>query len=179
MFDFVMIQVLQLQQYIVVSVVLGLILWILYLFACVDLTIYSRRLSVLGLFFGTDGLLQWAIGTLYLRLVLVVWIVVTGVQMQMIHYSLFGLFTLEVVLIILVRKGGLSDLLGAILVVAGLLTSNLLQSFNRTVRYEDIVAVTHITLSVFVCLYMVYITGKDMGRISKIRRLKDVQIQMD
>lgn len=179
MFDYIMIQVLMLEEYIIVSVVLGLILWILYLFACVNLTIYSRRLSVLGLFFGTDGLLQWAIAALYLRLVLVLWVVVRAEQMQMMHYGLFALFSLEIAVITLIRKGGLSDLLGGVLIIAGLFTSNLLQEFNRTVRYEDIIAITHITLSIFVCLYMLYITGKDMGRISKIRRLKDVQIQMD
>lgn len=179
MFDFVIIQILQLEQYIIVSVVLGLILWIIYLFSCLNLNINSRRLSVLGLFFGTNGVLQWAIGALYLRLVLVIWAVVAQVQLQMVHYVLFVAFSLEIALIILFRKGGLSDLLGVGLIVAGLLTSNLLQEFNNTVRYETIIAVTHVTLGIFVCLYMMYVTGKDIGRISKIRRQRDVQIQMD
>lgn len=179
MFDFVLIQVAQLEHYIIFSVVLGLILWLFYLFGCVNLNINSRRISVWGLFFGTTGVTQWALGALYLRLALVIWAVVFQVQLQMIHYVLFVAFSLEIAFIVLAKKGGLCDLLGVALIIAGLFTSNLLQEFNRTVRYEDIIAVTHITLGVFVCLYMLYVTGKDMGRISKIRRHNDVQIQVD
>lgn len=161
------------------SVIVGMVLLALHLFFCINLKMKSRRMYFMGLFYGTTFGEQWLIGAVYLRLLFVIWCVVFRVQLDLIHYGFFGIISFITVFALIIKRGGLTDVLGCVLVGAGLLTGNLLIEYNRQVRYETAIEAIYWCLGVFVVLYTLYLSFKELGRISKVRRRKHVQIEVE
>lgn len=179
MLDQVIAEVLKLQNYVIFSVIVGMALLVVHLFFCINLHMKSKRMRFMGLFYGTTFVENWLIGAIYLRLLFVIWCVVFRVQLDLIHYGFFGVISFVVVFALIVKRGGLTDVFGVILIGAGLLTSNLLMEYNRQVRYESALEAIYWCLGIFVILYTIYLSFKELGRISKVRRRSHVQIEIE
>ncbi len=179
MLDQVIAEVLKLQNYVIFSVIVGMAFLALHLFFSINLRMKSKRMHFMGQFYGTSFMEQWLIGAIYLRLFFVIWCVAFRVQLDLVHYGFYGVLSFTTIFFLIIKRGGLTDVFGIILIGAGLLTGNLLIEYNRQVRYEVAIEAIYWCLGVFVILYTVYLSCKELGRVSKVRRRKHVQIEVE
>lgn len=124
----------------------------------------------MGLFFGLSKADAWILGTIFLRAAFVVWSVCNTQAAVLIDYLFYATLSLIIIGYILLRKGGIADLLGTILVAIGILTGDVLLDYNRQIVYEVAIVYVYWFLGVFTILYNIFISLRAIEKMSIIRR---------
>lgn len=129
----------------------------------------------MGLFFGLSKMDAWILGTIFLRVSFVVWCVCNTQAAVLIDYLFYATLSLIIIGYILLRKGGIADLLGTILVAIGILTGDVLLDYNRQIVYEVAIVYVYWFLGVFTILYSIFISLRAIEKMSIIRRERNAE----
>lgn len=130
----------------------------------------------MGLFFGLSKADTWILGTIFLRVSFVIWSVCNLQAAALIDYLFYAALSLLIILYILVRRGGIADVIGTILVAISILTGDVLLDYNRQIVYEVAIVYVYWFLGTFTILYSIYISLRAVEKLSRIRRKINAEI---
>lgn len=162
--------ILSLETYIILSVGVGLVLWLVGLLAARKLTFGKKRIEVLGLFYQLTPLSILRLCVSCNKLIFIIWCIIFRVRLNMIHYvCLLVLFGLSIVI-----AGTANEIvyviINGVMVMLGLTAGNILLQYNQEIRYEWTIETVYWLLGLFIALYTVYLIIGEISFISSKRR---------
>jgi hypothetical protein len=124
----------------------------------------KRRMKVLGLLFGLRSVDALWISSAVIRVVFVISVVLFHIEMSLpflVFYAavfLLGLLTLR-------RSPSkyIVEIVSGVVTGAALVVTNIMWSFLMEVRSDTAILIVYILLSVFMALYTLYVSVKDLG----------------
>lgn len=172
MLDHLIAQLLPLQGYILLVLTVGFALLVIGLLLSFRFHFVSRRIYLLGLFYGLCRRDIRCLAACTLWFLYVLWCIFSGTELQAVHYAMLLALSVWAGIAPISRRGvrAMASMLGnGALLGLGILALNLLSAYNREIRYEQTIAVVYWLLASFLILYSLQAYLSQLGQISSMK----------
>ena len=168
--------VLQFRVFLSAAIAVALVLEIALLFGTKTFGWQRRNLWIYGFFFGLTKAQCYFLAASWLWLVFAVTSAVFVVEMQVCHLALllllsaakYGAWKRKIIL--------LRDLFNSVLLFAAMMAENLLYSYLMETRFQIQIVVVLCLLILFIALYAIYFTVKDVQSLMQFRAVRKQEI---